>query len=143
MSIAVLNSFNNSKLRFLETQVLLNQYSGSLHPRLPADGAIPTAARGLAPRCRSSAAPAVCTRRRDSPAQKIGIGALQGERAAGGADLETNMEMVIYGIVTLSRVSRPAPRWQPPPPQAPHRPGSEEVTIANRRAVLRKQPGCG
>ena len=31
----VLNSFNNSKLRFLETQVLLNYYSGSLQPPPP------------------------------------------------------------------------------------------------------------
>ena len=66
----VLTAFNNSKLRFLDTQVLLNLYPGSLQPLVGSRGGF------------------------------VGGG---GEKGGGGgaSSLETNMEMVIYGIMTL------------------------------------------
>lgn len=65
----VLTAFNNSKLRFLDTQVLLNLYPQSLQPLVGGRE----------------------------------VGGTPGRPAGGGGSqsLETNMEMVIYGIMTL------------------------------------------
>ncbi len=79
----VLTSFNNSKLRFLPTQVLLNQYPGSLQPpAVPGkDDEAPVRPLPGQPRVRPVAPP---------PPQ-----------AGASSDTETNMELVIYGIMTL------------------------------------------
>ncbi len=94
----VLTSFNNSKLRFLSTQVLLNQYTGSLQPPAIEEkvDAPPEPPRRFGPGFKG-----------DPPAPKAP------EQTGGGADLETNMEMVIYGIVTLYQ------RYPPRPPLPP------------------------
>jgi hypothetical protein len=87
----VLTHFNNSKLRFLETQVLLNHYSGSLQPPPPPDAKSDNPRPGFpgfGPGNRGPGQPAA---------------------AGGGQDLETNMEIVIYGIMTLYQ------RYPPPP----------------------------
>lgn len=93
----VLTSFNNSKLRFLPTQVLLNQYAGSLQPPALAQkdpgiqGGFPF--QGPFPPFRGDEGP-------KGP----------NDPAAGGSDLDTNMELVIYGIMTLYQRYPPAPR---------------------------------
>jgi hypothetical protein len=76
-------AFNNSKLRFLTTQVLLNQYTSSVRPQLP-----PVDGQGVVgpPRV----APPTYGAQGDS---RGGTG--------GGLELENNYEMVLYGIVTL------------------------------------------
>jgi hypothetical protein len=87
-------AFSNSKLRFLTTQVLMNRYPGSLRPQIiePDDpnnpNANPNRPFGL-PFGRGPIMP--------PPVQNV------------GDDMETNIEMVIYGIVTLYE------RFPPPP----------------------------
>ena len=116
----VLNSFNNSKLRFLETQVLLNQYSGSLQPQLPADeDANPNGGAGRRPRHAEVRRPRRFAPGGGIPQPGIGIGASKGNEPAGSADLETNMEMVIYGIVTLYQRYPPRPPMAAAPAAAP------------------------
>jgi hypothetical protein len=83
----VMTAFNNSKLRFLASQVLVNQHTGSLQP--PAsdkkeDGGDKKGAPGKGP----------------MGAGGVGGGAKE-PASSGGGDLETNMEMVIYGVMTL------------------------------------------
>src|SRR5205085_5878375 len=73
----VQTAFANSKLRFLTTQVLLNRYTSSLRPQLPV----------------------VDTRTGFGPSGRGPF--FQPAVAAGTDDMETNVEMVIYGIVTL------------------------------------------
>lgn len=95
----VLTSFNNSKLRFLPTQVLLNQYAGSLQPPAPEkkDGGNPGLPFGAF---------------EGIGRPKFGPGGGPNEPAAGGggADLETNMEIVIYGFMTIYQRYPPAPK---------------------------------
>jgi hypothetical protein len=82
----VQRAFSNSKLRFLTTQLLMNRYTSSIRPQLPnldiKTGPLPD------PRRRFAAPPPPPT-----------------------DELETNVELVIYGIVTLYE------RY--PPPLAP------------------------
>jgi hypothetical protein len=93
----VMTAFNNSRLRFLESLVLVNHYTGSLQPPLP-DAAKDN--MGLPPR---PAFPG------GGPRGGIMGQPQQPVAGAGGGDLETNMEMVIYGVMTLYQ------RYPPPP----------------------------
>ncbi|MBI2805658.1 MAG: hypothetical protein HYX68_11830 [Planctomycetes bacterium] len=98
----VLTAFNNSKLRFLETQVLLNQYIGSLQPpiseRKNDDG----------PSKQGSGSKGGVF---DPMGAKGSSGGGQGSGGA-GADRQANMEMVIYGIMTLYQRYPPRPETQ-------------------------------
>jgi hypothetical protein len=105
----VLTAFNNSKLRFLETQVLVNHYAMSLQPPLPddRDGGVP----GVPPvfpggRPEGGSRPMVPF----GPMAGGGIpgGAGMGQQPGASSDLETNMEVVIYGFMTLYQ------RYPPP-----------------------------
>lgn len=78
----VLTTFNNSPLRFRTTQVLVNHYPGSVRP-------VPSSAFGALPGL-----------------QPFG-GLTPGADAA--QDMEANMEMVIYGIVTMYERFPPRP----------------------------------
>jgi hypothetical protein len=92
----VLTAFNNSKLRFLETQVLLNHYPSSLQP-------IPVEKKEEAP-------PVVVgpkRKRADPPPPN------PQSSSSSSADGESNMEIVIYGIMTLYQ--RYPPRALPAP----------------------------
>jgi hypothetical protein len=100
----VLTHFNNSRLRFLETQVILNQYPGSLQPP-----ALPDA--------------------KEDPQRPFGPPGFQGPKgpgvqpgasAGGGSgEMETNMELVIYGIMTLYQRYPPRPTVAAAPGAAP------------------------
>ena len=102
----VITQFNNSKLRFLESQVLLNHFSGSLQPA----GVVEQKKEGAGPPPGSQ------------PGFKgfggfgtkgLDTGATEGQPAAAGGDnQETNMEMVIYGIVTLYQRYPPRPHGE-------------------------------
>ncbi len=87
----VLTQFTNSKLRLLLTQVLLNHHHGSL---APPKAVAPVGPKGLPP---------------------IGIPnrAAPGGGGGGGGELETNMELVMYGVMTLYQ--RYPPRNAPTP----------------------------
>jgi hypothetical protein len=99
----VLTAFNNSNLRFLETQVLLNQYPGSLQPPVVTDDKAEPGA--IAPPLFPG---------RFGPKGGKGLPGPMNPAPEGsgssGADVETNMELVIYGIVTLYQ------RYPPRPP---------------------------
>jgi hypothetical protein len=105
----VLTHFNNSKLRFLETQVILNHYPASLQPLAPSD------AKGGDPA------------RPSGPGGLFGpkglggqpSGAQPGAAAGGSAEMETNMEIVIYGIMTLYQRYPARPVVAPPAGTAP------------------------
>lgn len=85
----VIRAFNNSKLRFLMTQLSLNRYPGSLRPQLPVE----TTNSGL-------------LNPFDRPDRIV-----EQPQSTGSADeMETNIEMVLYGIVTLyDRYPQPLP----------------------------------
>ncbi len=92
----VLTAFNNSKLRFLATQVLINQHTGSLQPPSPDkkdDGGEKKGAPGKGV---------------GNP-MGFGGGGAKEATGGGGSDLDTNMEMVIYGIMTLYQRYPPRP----------------------------------
>jgi len=112
----VLAAFNNSRLRFLQTQVLLNHYTGSLQPPQPPDekekkeGGI----GGFKP------GPIFQPPPPDGHGGGGGIkpgpfpGGIPGIGGGGGGappsqDLETNMELVIYGTMTLYERYPPRP----------------------------------
>lgn len=138
----VLTAFNNSKLRFLTTQVLLNRYSQSLRPRLvgsvtdpegggmddeaappppmPMGGGFPMDGGFMPPKGGSSLGMPKGFGSSGGPPQGIGkgfspppmggvggggpnmgIGAGAMAHLAGAEELENNVEVVIYGIVTL------------------------------------------
>jgi hypothetical protein len=86
----VLTSFNNSKLRFLPTQVLLNQYPGSLQPPAPPAADADKPVRPLFPGGRPAPV---------APQPQAGA----------ASDTETNMELIIYGIMTLYQRYPPLP----------------------------------
>jgi hypothetical protein len=84
----VLTAFNNSKLRFLMTQVLLNQHMGSLQPKAPAAE-------------NKEQAPGVPPRGGVQPAAPV---------TTSGGDADVNMELVIYGIMTMYERFPPKPK---------------------------------
>ncbi len=108
----VQTAFNNSKLRFLTTQVLLNHYPKSLKPELPADkagdekapgggspfgggGGLPFGGGGFPLGAGGGFRPM------GGGAGPFGGGGAQPAAAAPVDEMETNMELVLYGIVTL------------------------------------------
>jgi hypothetical protein len=96
----VLTHFNNSKLRFLESQVLLNHYSGSLTPPA-ADEPKKEGGNAFPPRFgpKGFAVPGGPGRERFIPGGPGNPGA---DNPPGDSqDLESNMELVVYGIMTL------------------------------------------
>jgi hypothetical protein len=101
----VLTSFNNSTLRFLETQVLLNQYTGSLQPPAIEDKEAEPVKGPVFPGGGKKGPKGPGGMPQPNPGTTPDPG--------GGADLETNMELVIYGIVTLYQ------RYPARPPLAP------------------------
>ncbi len=126
----VQTAFNNSKLRFLMTQVLLNHYPQSLRPPLGDEGnPAGDMAPGAAPPRPPGAPPAPAF----GPMPK-GFGfppafappgfAPPGSPASpgisAGEDLEANMELVMYGVMTLYQ------RYPPPPAAANPTPAPEQ-----------------
>jgi hypothetical protein len=97
----VITAFNNSKLRFLESQVLLNHYPGSLQPPLPDEKKDPAAGSGRPFQFRGREGPMGPMGPRGGPGPE--------QPAAGASDMETNMEMVVYGIMTLYQRYPPRP----------------------------------
>jgi hypothetical protein len=122
----VLTSFNNSKLRFLTTQVLLNRYSGSVRPNLVGSGGAAGATREegaipmIGPMGGGSLGPMPMGGGFSGPKGSSSLGPRPGSSGVGGYqpgenagaatqsagvgvsdELENNLELVIYGIVTL------------------------------------------
>ncbi|GEM_PF-2944477 len=126
----VLDSFNNSKLRFLTSQVLLNRYPNSVRPPLVANAAeAPKEAEGPPPAAFSpmgggdgprggsgpkggglgvapmgipgAVQPGIGGAVQPGMGAGIGGGFAPGMLSAGTEELENNVEMVIYGVVTL------------------------------------------
>src|SRR5204862_108996 len=95
----VMTKFNNSKLRLLLTQALLNQYTGSIAP--PAPAVDPKDGPKFVP---NPFAP--------GPMRPMGPFGPGGPipPAAGGGDSDNSMELVIYGVMTLYQ------RYPPRPP---------------------------
>jgi hypothetical protein len=97
----ILKSFENSKFRFVINQTLLNRYPGSLRPQIAAvkEEARPTGPlRGFGPR-------------------DMGAGAAPRPPAGMGSEdtFESNVELVIYGTVTLYQRHPPRPPSGPTP----------------------------
>jgi hypothetical protein len=94
----VLNAFNNTPLRFLTTQVLLNHYPRSVRPTFLASA--PGAGPGFPGPGFPMPGPGY-----PSPGNFPGGPAGQ----EGSADMEANIELVIYGVVTLYERFPPRP----------------------------------
>jgi hypothetical protein len=122
----VQNAFNNSKLRFLMTQVILNHYPQSLRPQIPGEKS-ESAQSGIS----SGYAP-------PPPPVGGGSGLVPGSgfkkgsyadpnkngSSAPAQELEANMELVLYGIVTVyqrpgAAAAGAAPAAPTAPPGAP------------------------
>lgn len=117
----VLTAFSNSKLRFLTTQVLLNHYHGSVRPQVggataaapkeveggagPASSPMPVAGGGGPRGGGGFGSAAMMPKGLSLPGSAAGFGPASAPTASGsGSDIdemEANMELVIYGIVTL------------------------------------------
>ncbi len=93
----VLTQFNNSKLRFVHSQVLLNHFAGSLQPALLAErkeaGAVGVAPMGIGP----------------MGVGPMGVGPMGNVPGGGAGENETNIELVIYGVMTLYQRYPPRP----------------------------------
>jgi hypothetical protein len=121
----VLTAFNNSKLRFLSTQVLVNQYLGSLQPSTKLDAGLPGGEMPFGgggpreifggPRGKGSLGPQPMPG--FGPTFGPGMGGEPADPGAGGQ--ETNLEVVIYGIMTLYQRYPAAPKLAaaPAPPK--------------------------
>jgi hypothetical protein len=94
----VLTVFNNSPLRFLTTQVLLNHYPGSVRPLDPSSPGFGGPGPGLGGLGFGGPGPG-----------GLGFGGPGSGRPEAAQDLEANMELVIYGIVTLYERYPPRP----------------------------------
>ncbi len=105
----VLTAFNNSSLRFLTTQWVLNHYPNSLRPQ-PQGPSTPGGPAG----------PGAGYPRGPFAGGPMPGSGMPGQEAA--QDLEANMELVIYGIVTL--YERFPPRPNVPGAPAPGGPGA-------------------
>jgi hypothetical protein len=103
----VLTTFNNSALRFLTTQVLINHYAGSLRPQ--PSSAVPGGPGAGFP---FAGGPGGFMPGGLMP------GGLGGPGETAAPDMEANLELVIYGIVTLYErfPPKPAPSQQAAPP---------------------------
>jgi hypothetical protein len=87
----VQTAFSNSRLRFLTTQVLLNRYPGTLRPQIVEDN--PGGFAGPQFPMRGPRFPGFD--------QRPGGGGPMPNVAPASSEMETNIELVIYGIVTL------------------------------------------
>lgn len=110
----ILNSFNNSNLRFLQSQVLLNYYTGSLQPP-PVEDKKDAGFGGGGER---KFGPMMMPGRGPGPGAGPGPGGgfMPGGGEGGGLglgnaapEMETNMELVIYGVMTLYQRYPPRP----------------------------------
>ncbi len=119
----VLTTFNNSKLRFLVSQALLNHYPGSMRPQIVSkDGAAPDTKGGLGAPPAFGPPPGMFGGGsgglgRPEGLGGAGFGGFGGAPAASGggsADLEANMELVLYGMVTLYERYPPRPQATAP-----------------------------
>jgi hypothetical protein len=102
----VLTAFNNSKLRFLTTQVLINRYPNSVRPMLVGQkaGIEGDGAGGVPPTLpvmpMGGAFPMGGGAVGEFPMGGFGMPGA-GMTGSSGEELENNVEMVIYGIATL------------------------------------------
>ena len=127
----VQNTFNNSKLRFLTTQVLVNHYPQSLRPQVPSEkeeggfpgfggfggftqpGIGPMQPRPLGGVSGGPGGPGGFPRGPGAfpgafPGGAGGFGGYDSQSAAND-ELEANMELVLYGVVTLYERYPPLP----------------------------------
>jgi hypothetical protein len=110
----VLTHFNNSKLRFLELQVLLNHYTGSLTPPTTTEQK-EKGGEGF-PRIgpKGFGVPGgFGSREGFNPGGSGGPAA--GNPPGDGQNLETNMELVVYGVMTLYQRYPPRPKDEKTP----------------------------
>jgi hypothetical protein len=123
----VQTAFNNSKLRFLTTQVLLNHYPVSLRPQVPGDKAGGSNTGEARPGNYSFMPPSFGKSGSGMPG-RFGTGAGfgpsgisppgVGAQTGPSDDLEANLELVIYGVVTLYERYPPRPASAEVPGQA-------------------------
>jgi hypothetical protein len=121
----VLTAFNNSKLRFLLTQVLVNQYLGSLQPPVKLDANAPG---GAFPNAGSGGRDISSIGMRGGRPPIVGPGPTPGFNGPGlgqteegeSSGQETNLEIVIYGVMTLYQRYPAVPRTAvaPAPPKS-------------------------
>lgn len=112
----VLTQFNNSKLRFLLTQVMINQYTGNLQPQLMEDKKQEYGPKlpysGQFPRPGTFPMPTPMPTPTPMPGPGPGYpptGGGLGQGNEGGSITETNLEIVIYGVMTLYQRYPPRP----------------------------------
>jgi hypothetical protein len=100
----VLLAFSKSPLRFLTTQVIGDRYPQSVRPQM---GNMKQGGKGFNPKDFSGGGELSLT-----PGFGPGSGGFrnQPKTSSGGADQESNMELVIYGIVTLYERYPPRPK---------------------------------
>src|SRR5262249_43229593 len=116
----VLTHFNNSKLRFLELQVLLNHYTGSLAPPATTEQKEKGGEGPPGFRPKGFGVPGGFGGREGfipgGPGRPGGLGPGAGNQPPGdGQDLESNMELVIYGVMTLYQRYPPRPQAEKAP----------------------------
>jgi hypothetical protein len=112
----VLTHFNNSKLRFLELQVLLNHYTGSLTPPATTEQK-EKGPEGYPPgiRPKGFGFPGGLGGREGLIPGGPGRPAAGNQPSGDGQNLETNMELVIYGVMTLYQRYPPRPQAEKTP----------------------------
>jgi hypothetical protein len=108
----VLTHFNNSKLRFLELQVLLNHYSGTLTPPATEEQKEKGGEGPLRPK--GFGVPGGFGGREGFNPGGPGRPAA-GNPPGDGQNLETNMELVVYGVMTLYQRYPPRPKDEKTP----------------------------
>jgi hypothetical protein len=86
----VLTHFNNSKFRYLQTQAPLNHYTGSLQ-----------AAVGEVQKEGGGGAPPAPGKDRPMGPMSFPMGERNSPAAGGSSEHEANMELIIYGIMTI------------------------------------------
>ena len=96
----VLLAFSKSPLRFLTTQVILNRYPHSVRPNL-ATAEPKEKGNFLNPKGKGKGGTGEAVIPGGNPFFPMGGGIRQQAPPAAGSDQESNMELVIYGIVTL------------------------------------------
>jgi hypothetical protein len=106
----VLTAFNNSKLRFLITQVLVNRYPNSVRPQLFGQGQFDAQPGADAPPMLPMAPPGAFPGKFGAPPGVRGDGDFPmggfpmmgpGMGLTSSEEMENNVELVIYGIATL------------------------------------------
>jgi hypothetical protein len=95
----ILKSFENSKFRFVINQTTLNRYPGSLRPTIVNE--------------KNDAVRPAQVFRGDGPRGPMRPGMPMNAGAAGEETFESNLELVIYGTVTLYQRHPPRPALGP------------------------------